>query len=408
MDPDQFLGLMVDRFSRTRSPSKKDEFSSTLEVMETLRSRYHWLEKVGEGTYGCVYKAVDKATGNTVALKKTLLDVPGGVPQSSLREILTMRDLSHPNIARLRCVHATPSHIYMVFDFVEYDLRRVMEKLPRRQGLPLPVVKLFLWQLLEACRFMHINHRIYHRDMKPPNILVTESGEFCLVTESGEFFLVTESGVVQLTDFGLARSCPSPPTHAMTVEVVTLWYRPPEILLRTEIYDHAVDIWSLACIFFEMVMGEVLYPGDSEIDQIFKIFRCRGTPTEACWPGVSGLQGFQGAFPRWTSRPMMEKVAHPEAADLIEKMLVLAPAQRLPCSEALKHPFLSDCTQKGFMLEAKARLRRILNTRSHPSIPPCPMLPPSGTAEADSGIELMDMEEEHDRSRERLHLPASS
>lgn len=134
-------------------------------------------------------------------------------------------------------------------------------------------------QMLDAISFCHLN-RILHRDLKPQNLLVDGTGH------------------IKLADFGLARSF-NIPMRAYTHEVVTLWYRAPEILLGTKLYATAVDIWSLGCIFAEMVLRKTLFAGDSEIDQLYKIFHMMGTPNEKNWPGVSQLPEYRAIFPKW-------------------------------------------------------------------------------------------------------------
>lgn len=134
-------------------------------------------------------------------------------------------------------------------------------------------------QLFDGLAYLH-SHRILHRDLKPQNILIDHEGH------------------IKLADFGLSR-CFMIPVRAYTHEVVTLWYRAPELLLGSKLYGPAVDVWSLACIMSEIVSKTALFPGDSEIDQIYKVFKICGTPNEDTWPGCSTLPDFRKTFPVW-------------------------------------------------------------------------------------------------------------
>ncbi|XP_075967054.1 cyclin-dependent kinase 2 isoform X2 [Anarhichas minor] len=190
------------------------------------------VEKIGEGTYGVVYKAKNKVTGETVALKKIRLDTETeGVPSTAIREISLLKELSHPNIVKLRDVIHTENKLYLVFEFLHQDLKKFMDSFTVA-GIPLPLVKSYLFQLLQGLAFCH-SHRVLHRDLKPQNLLINAQGE------------------IKLADFGLARAF-GVPVRTYTHEVVTLWYRAPEILLGCKYYSTAVDIWSLGCIFAEM------------------------------------------------------------------------------------------------------------------------------------------------------------
>lgn len=159
-----------------------------------------------------------------------------------------------------------------------------------------------------------------HRDLKPQNLLIDSHG------------------VVKLADFGLARSY-SLPIKTYTHEVVTLWYRAPEILLGQKQYSTSVDIWSAGCIFGEMAMKKPMFPGDSEIDEIFKIFRLHGTPTEETWPGVTKLRDFKTTFPKFKGVALSDatKGMDPLAQDLLSKLIALDPAKRISARLALQH-----------------------------------------------------------------------
>ncbi|KAG6829203.1 Cyclin-dependent kinase A-1 [Tricholoma furcatifolium] len=217
---------------------------------------YAKIEKVGEGTYGVVYKARDTQTNVIVALKKIRLEAEDeGVPSTAIREISLLKELNNENIVKLLDIVHADQKLYLVFEFLDVDLKRYIEtKNQARKPITLDIVKKFTYQLNAGLLYCH-SHRILHRDLKPQNLLINEGDN------------------LKLADFGLARAF-GIPMRTYTHEVVTLWYRAPEVLLGSRHYATGIDMWSVGCIFAEMAMqGQPLFPGDSEIDQIFKIFR---------------------------------------------------------------------------------------------------------------------------------------
>lgn len=182
------------------------------------------------------------------------------MPSTCIREITLLKELTHPNIVTLFdvIVHNC-ERLFLVFEFIDQDLRMLLDKL-KPNALPPFYVKSFMFQLLQGLAYCH-SHRVIHRDLKPQNLLVTNDG------------------IIKLADFGLARAV-TIPSRCYTHEVVTMWYRPPEVLMGTKFYTTGIDIWSLGCIFAEMITGDALFRGESEIDQLFKIFQILGTPNE--------------------------------------------------------------------------------------------------------------------------------
>lgn len=194
--------------------------------------KFKKIEKIGEGTYGIVYKAEIMGTGKVVALKRIRLDTDSeGVPSTALREVSLLKELTHPNIVLLMEVVVWEKNLYLIFEYLNQDLKRFMEKLEGE--FPLQLAKQYLHQLLSGLHYCH-SRRIIHRDLKPQNLLLDMFGN------------------IKIADFGLAR-CYNLPYRTYTHEVVTLWYRAPEILLGAKIYSTTIDIWSLGCIFGEMV-----------------------------------------------------------------------------------------------------------------------------------------------------------
>eukprot|EP00039_Didymoeca_costata_P027738 m.19076 g.19076 ORF g.19076 m.19076 type:complete len:294 (-) comp6478_c0_seq2:281-1162(-) len=282
--------------------------------------KYIKTEKIGEGTYGTVYKALIKGTRDYVALKKIKLDGEDeGVPSTAIREISLLKELRHVNVVRLIEVVHSDNKLHLVFEYLDQDLKTYLDEL--KENIPLQNVKSYLHQLLDGVAFCHA-HRVLHRDLKPQNLLINKSGQ------------------IKLADFGLARAF-GVPVRTYTHEVVTLWYRAPEILLGTRQYACAVDVWSLGCIFAEMMTRRPLFPGDSEIDELFRIFRVLGTPTEDTWPGVSKLPDYKPTFPKWGSQPVNMCVPGitDSGADLLSRMLSYSPNQRISAKGALNHPF---------------------------------------------------------------------
>lgn len=288
--------------------------------------RYLKMEKGGEGTYGVVYKAKDRYTDEIVALKKIRLELEDeGIPSTTLREISVLRQLNHENIVTLKDVVQASGRLFLVFEYVNMDLKRYMDSCPGL--LPPELVKSYTWQMLRGLDYCHARG-IMHRDMKPQNILVSATGQ------------------LKIADFGLARAF-VPPIRAFTHEVVTLWYRPPEILLGQKVYALPVDMWAVGVIMAEMASKRPLFPGDSEIDEIFKIFRLTGTPTEETWPGVRELRDWNDDFPRFPALDLRRVVPEltEDAAALAELTMQLDPKMRIPARDALMHRYFDDIRQ---------------------------------------------------------------
>ncbi|KAI0697976.1 Pkinase-domain-containing protein [Cytidiella melzeri] len=279
------------------------------------------------GTYGVVYKAKDALSGQIVALKKIRLEAEDeGVPSTAIREISLLKELKDENVVRLLDIVHADQKLYLVFEFLDVDLKRYMEN-GNRSGNPisLDLVKKFTHQLSSGLLYCH-SHRILHRDLKPQNLLIDKYDN------------------LKLADFGLARAF-GIPMRTYTHEVVTLWYRAPEVLLGSRHYSTAIDMWSVGCIFAEMVMrGHPLFPGDSEIDQIFKIFRILGTPNEETWPGIKQLPDYKPTFPHWSAQDLSEQVPalDDDGIDMLKLLLTYDTAKRISAKRALVHPYFAD------------------------------------------------------------------
>ncbi|KAK1349172.1 cell division control protein 2-like [Heracleum sosnowskyi] len=304
-----------------------------------MEDKYEKLEKVGEGTYGKVYKAKDKATGQLVALKKTRLEMDEeGVPPTALREISLLQMLSHSlYIVRLLSVEhdqkkKKPS-LYLVFEYLDTDLKKYIDS--HRKGanprpLPNSLVQSFLFQLCKGVAHCH-SHGVLHRDLKPQNLLVDK-----------------DKGILKIADLGLGRAF-TVPLKSYTHEIVTLWYRAPEVLLGTTHYSTAVDMWSVGCIFAEMARRQALFPGDSEFQQLLHIFRLLGTPSEKQWPGVSSLRDWH-VYPRWEPQNLARAVPSLDAdgVDLLSRMLKYDPADRISAKAAMDHAYFDSLDKSQF------------------------------------------------------------
>lgn len=285
------------------------------------------LNKIEEGTYGIVYRAQDRDTGEVVALKQLKLEKEReGFPVTSLREISSLMTCKHQHIVNIReiVVGSRLDQVYIVMDFIEHDLRGLMDEMPSPFGLA--QVKTLLKQLLSAIAAMH-RHWFIHRDLKTSNLLLNNRGE------------------IKVADFGLARRLGEPNAGKLTQMVVTLWYRAPELLLGETEYDWAVDIWSAGCIFAELLSGKPLFHGRSELDQLHKIYGVLGMPNERCWPGYSKLPHAAKIAPVANHLNHLNNIfptLGKSGLDLIKSMLAYDPRARPTAAEAMAHPFFEE------------------------------------------------------------------
>ncbi|KAL9057820.1 MAG: hypothetical protein Q9206_002190 [Seirophora lacunosa] len=304
---------------------------------------YEILEKLGEGTFGEVYKAKLLSDGHVVALKKILMHhEKDGFPITALREIKLLKMLSHPNILKLEemAVERTKGEgrkkaiMYMVTPYMDHDLSGLLEN-PKVEFSE-PQIKCYMLQLLEGLRYLHAN-KILHRDMKAANLLINNSG------------------ILQIADFGLARPYDDPAPRPgngggearrdYTTLVVTRWYRPPELLLQLRRYTTAIDMWGVGCVFGEMFKGKPILAGTSDLNQANMIFDLVGSPTEENMPGWSSLPGCEGVR-AFSPRPSM--LAHvfrqegSSAISLLSELLKLDWRKRINAIDALKHPYFTN------------------------------------------------------------------
>ncbi|KAI9175728.1 hypothetical protein H9P43_006092 [Blastocladiella emersonii ATCC 22665] len=282
-------------------------------------------QKVGEGTYGVVYRVQDSqdASGRQYAVKRIRMDNDNdGFPIPSIREVTLLRQLKHRNVVHVKevVVGDTLDKTFMLMEFCDRDLASLLDRLPEPLGEA--EIQCLMRQLLEGMEYLH-THFVIHRDLKLANLLLTQQG------------------VLKIADFGLARKFGLPP-RPMTPKVVTLWYRAPELLLGERTYTVAVDNWSVGCIFGELALKKPLIPGKTEPEQLDHIFRLIGPPTDKAWPG-------------WKKLPLADALAVPKdikptfydrfrgltdvALDLLKRFLSYDPARRMTCPDALHHDY---------------------------------------------------------------------
>uniref|UniRef100_A0A8D0H9Z8 Cyclin-dependent kinase 7 n=1 Tax=Sphenodon punctatus TaxID=8508 RepID=A0A8D0H9Z8_SPHPU len=264
--------------------------------------RYEKLDFLGEGQFATVYKARDKNTSQIVAIKKIKLghrsEAKDGINRTALREIKLLQELSHPNIIGViikdTSIVLTPAHI-----------------------------KAYMLMTLQGLEYLH-QHWILHRDLKPNNLLLDENG------------------VLKLADFGLAKSFGSP-NRVYTHQVVTRWYRAPELLFGARMYGVGVDMWAVGCILAELLLRVPFLPGDSDLDQLTRIFETLGTPTEEQWPGMTSLPDYV-TFKSFPGMPLQHifSAAGDDLLELLQGLFMFNPCTRVTATQALKQKYFSN------------------------------------------------------------------
>jgi len=274
-----------------------------------------------------VYKCENQETHEFVAIKNIRLESEDeGVPCTAIREISLLKELEHPNIVRLVEVVHNTDKLTLVFEFCEQgDLKQYLDA--HFSIIPTHKIKWFLYQLLKGVEFCH-SKKVLHRDLKPQNLLLSKDG------------------TLKLADFGLARAF-SVPTRGFSHEVVTLWYRAPEVLMGCHNYGTPIDLWSVGCVFAEMKNGKPLFAGKTAPDQLQKIFKALGTPTPESWPKIVELPEWREDMPKYPAKDIKVLVPNldEDGYDLLTKFLQYDPAKRLTAKAALKHPFLEEARQ---------------------------------------------------------------
>jgi cyclin-dependent kinase 7 len=311
--------------------------TSTTTTTTTKRIKIHGTEryeksnKLGEGTFAEVYLAYDiQQDRQKVAVKriKKSTKFVDGVSWTALREIKFLREINHENIVNLLDVFTNPSgQVHLVFEYCSFDLDKVI----RNKSRPLREneIATYMWMLLNGLDKLH-SYWILHRDLKPENLLIDPNG------------------ILKIGDFGLARTfaglADCDRVSDMTSQVVTRGYKAPEIMFGAKDYGEGVDMWSVGCIFAELMTGVGFFgcTADSDLEELGRIFTTLGTPTDEDWPGLSHLPNFM-VFAKSTTPPvpLSEYFSHfsPLAVDLISKLFIFDPVRRIRACDALKHPY---------------------------------------------------------------------
>ncbi|XP_051119238.1 cyclin-dependent kinase D-3-like isoform X1 [Andrographis paniculata] len=291
-------------------------------LTKKVADRYLKREVLGEGTYGVVYKAIDTKTGQTVAIKKIRLGKQKeGVNFTALREIKLLKELKDPNIIELIDAFPHKGNLHLVFEFMETDLEAVIRD--RNIVLSPADIKSYIQMTLKGLAFCH-RKWVLHRDMKPNNLLIGGAGQ------------------LKLADFGLARIFGSP-DRRFTHQVFARWYRAPELLFGAKQYGPGVDVWAAACIFAELLLRRPFLQGNSDIDQLGKIFAAFGTPKPSQWPDLVYLPDYV-EYQHVPGQPLrtLFPMAADDALDLLSKMFTYDPKSRITAQQALEHRYFSS------------------------------------------------------------------
>ncbi|XP_045697584.1 serine/threonine-protein kinase MAK isoform X3 [Phyllostomus hastatus] len=282
-------------------------------------NRYTTMRQLGDGTYGSVLMGKSNESGELVAIKRMKRKFYSWDECMNLREVKSLKKLNHANVIKLKEVIRENDHLYFIFEYMKENLYQLMKD--RNKLFPESVIRNIMYQILQGLAFIH-KHGFFHRDMKPENLL-------CMGPE-----------LVKIADFGLARELRSQPPY--TDYVSTRWYRAPEVLLRSSVYSSPIDMWAVGSIMAELYTLRPLFPGTSEVDEIFKICQVLGTPKKSDWPeGYQLASAMNFRFPQCV--PINLKTLIPnasnEAIQLMIEMLNWNPKKRPTASQALKHPY---------------------------------------------------------------------
>ncbi|KAF5175047.1 Mitogen-activated protein kinase [Thalictrum thalictroides] len=282
---------------------------------------------IGKGAYGIVCSALNSETNEQVAIKKIANAFDNKIDaKRTLREIKLLRHMDHENVVAIRDIIPPPQRfqfndVYIAYELMDTDLHQIIRS---NQALSEEHCQYFLYQILRGLKYIH-SANVLHRDLKPSNLLLNANCD------------------LKICDFGLARITSE--TDFMTEYVVTRWYRAPELLLNSSEYSAAIDVWSVGCIFMELMDRKPLFPGRDHVHQLRLLMELIGTPTEADLECMNeNAKRYIRQLPRHNRQSFTERFPHVHhaAVDLVEKMLTFDPRQRITVEEALAHPYLAS------------------------------------------------------------------
>ncbi|CCG80955.1 Serine/threonine-protein kinase crk1 [Taphrina deformans PYCC 5710] len=279
-------------------------------------------EKLGEGTYAVVYSGRQVSTGRTIAIKKIKIgQFKEGLDMSAIREVKFLRELHHENVIELIDVYSHKQNLNLILEFLSADLEHLIKD--RSIVFSTGNVKSWVLMMLRGLHYLHTRF-VLHRDLKPNNLLLSSAG------------------VLKLADFGLARDFGAPYAN-MSPNVVTRWYRAPELFLGARSYGTGIDLWAAGCIFAELLLRNPYLPGENDMGQLNIIFQALGTPSEHDWPGFRDLPSHVDfkQYPKPDAR-LLFSAASEEELDLLHWMLSLDPLKRPTTLEALRHKYFSN------------------------------------------------------------------
>ncbi|XP_023072177.1 cyclin-dependent kinase-like 4 isoform X1 [Piliocolobus tephrosceles] len=322
--------------------------------------KYEKLAKIGEGSYGVVFKCRNKTSGQVVAIKKFVDSEDDPVVKKiALREIHMLKQLKHPNIVNLIEVFQRRRKTHLVFEYCDHTLLNELERNPN--GVADGVIKSVLWQTLQALNFCHI-HNCIHRDIKPENILITKQGiiKICdfgfarILSWTSSFSVASLIGLIVrfLNSFSVKSEIISwlgsiaVPGDAYTDYVATRWYRAPELLVGDTQYGSSVDIWAVGCVFAELLTGQPLWPGKSDLDQLYLIIRTLGKLIPRHQSIFKSNRFFHSiSIPEPEDMETLEEKfsdAHPVALNFMKGCLKMNPDDRLTCSQLLESSYFDS------------------------------------------------------------------
>ncbi|XP_068565807.1 serine/threonine-protein kinase MAK isoform X4 [Cebidichthys violaceus] len=307
-----------------------------------MMNRYTTLRQLGDGTYGSVLMGRSNESGELVAIKRMKRKFYSWEECMNLREVKSLKKLNHANVVKLKEVIRENDHLYFVFEYMKENLYQLMKD--RRKLFPESVIRNISFQILQGLSFIH-KHGFFHRDMKPENLL-------CMGPE-----------LVKIADFGLAREIRSKPPY--TDYVSTRWYRAPEVLLRSSTYSSPIDLWAVGCIMAELYTLRPLFPGNSEVDEIFKVCQVLGTVKKTDWSeGHQLASAMNFRFPQCVPTHLKTLIpnASNEAIALMRDLLQWDPKKRPTAVQALRYPYF----QVGQILGPRPQSQEVKKVQARP------------------------------------------